>query len=97
MWLPQPLTVGVPLNQKILKRRLFGEAGKIYRTLIDRNSENCSYHHKLEECLMLDSEEARLAHYKQMAADFPRSHVIRRMPLLITTGKIGVKFSAREP
>ena len=72
-----------------MKRRLLGEAGKIYRTLIDRNSENYMYHRKLEECLMLDSEEAKLDHYKKLALDFPRSHVIRRMPLLISTGEAG--------
>ena len=36
---------------------------------------------------MLDSDEARIAHYKKLATEFPRSHVIGRMPLLITSGE----------
>lgn len=64
----------------------YSEAGLIYRELLMRNPENYMYHERLVECLGLKTEAAKLAHYKELAVEFPRSHVIRKMPLLLTSG-----------
>ena len=60
----------------------------IYRELLLRNSENYLYHQKLMESLRFKTEVAKLAHFKELAEEFPRSHVIRKMPLLLTSGII---------
>ncbi len=66
---------------------MFAEAEGIYRDLISRNPENCQYLQRLEESLHLDSEEAKLSHYKNLGSSYPRSRMMRKMPLLIATGK----------
>lgn len=58
----------------------------IYRELLLRNSENYLYHQKLVESLRFRTEEEKLAHFKELAIEFPRSHVIRKMPLMLTSG-----------
>ena len=73
-----------------LRLQRYSEAELVYRELLLRNSENYSYHEKLEQSLRLGTQEDRMAHYKELAVEFPRSHVIRKMPLLISSGECDV-------
>lgn len=66
--------------------RSYYEAELLYCELIHRNPENYLYHKRLEQCLKLETEDDKLAHYRELASEYPRSHVIRRMPLLISSG-----------
>ncbi len=62
------------------------EAEVIYRDLIHRNPSNCFYLEQLEKCLGLGDPDSRLKLNTQLQEEYPRSHVIRRMPLTFTTG-----------
>ena len=69
-----------------VEQKMFSEAEVLYRQLIHRNPENCSYLQGLERCLHLDSEASRLANYRDLARSYPRSRMIRKMPLTISSG-----------
>ena len=63
------------------------KAELLYRDLVKRNPENYSYLEGLEKAMSLKTAEERLALYEQLVKDYPRSHVIKRMPLLISSGE----------
>ena len=63
------------------------KAESCYRDLIDRNQENYAYIEGLEKAMKLATTEERLALYQQLIREYPKSHVIKRMPLLVSTGK----------
>ncbi len=69
-----------------MERGQLREAEVIYRDLVHRNPSNKFYLEQLEKCLGLEDLEARLKHYLQLQEEYPRSHVIRRMPLTFTNG-----------
>lgn len=62
------------------------KAELLYRDLISRNTENYGYLEGLEKALNLKTPEERLALYAELIIEYPRSHCIKRMPLLIATG-----------
>ena len=64
----------------------YRKAELLYRDLIQRNSENYSYLRGLEKAMLLTTPEERLKLYAELAKEYPRSHVIKRMPLLISSG-----------
>ena len=64
------------------------EAEQIYRDLVHRNPANHFYLEQLEKCLGLDDIDSRLKFYSQLQEEYPRSHVIRRLPLTFTTGQL---------
>lgn len=80
-FLSLPLLASIYMEQKKLS-----EAEVIYQELVHRNPENSNYLQSLEECLQLDSEASKLANYQELASRFPRSRMIRKMPLTIATG-----------
>ena len=63
------------------------KAELLYRDLISRNTENYGYLEGLEKSLNLKTPEERLALYAELITEYPRSHCIKRMPLLISTGE----------
>ena len=63
------------------------KAELLYRDLISRNTENYGYLEGLEKSLNLKTPEERLALYAELIIEYPRSHCIKRMPLLIATGE----------
>ena len=65
----------------------YKKAELLYRDLISRNQENYAYLEGLEKSLKLTTPNERLALYAELLIDYPRSHCIKRMPLLISTGK----------
>ncbi|KAH0489610.1 hypothetical protein TgHK011_010030 [Trichoderma gracile] len=64
------------------------EAAKVYRLLLDRNSEHTLYYEKLEEALEIPADDvaARKAIYDEYAAKFPRCDIARRAPLDFLSG-----------
>jgi len=79
--------VSIVLAAIYMEMGRFSDAEGIYRDLVYRNPENRGYLEKLVQCLRLDSEEAKLALYQQLASNHPRSRMIQKMRLLIATGK----------
>ena len=62
------------------------DAEQLYRSLINRNPENYHYHQCLVNCLKLETQDELLQHYRELQEQYPRSHVIRRLPLVLATG-----------
>ena len=65
------------------------DASKVYRQLLDRNSDHPDYYKKLLEVMdiPLDNVKARKAIYDEYAEKSPRCDVARRVPLDFLTGK----------
>jgi peptide alpha-N-acetyltransferase len=63
------------------------EAQKLYFELISRNTENRLYYDMLERCLALNAEEKRLNLYCLLQKKFPKSALLKAIPLEIATGK----------
>ncbi|KAL7811610.1 N-terminal acetyltransferase A, auxiliary subunit [Trichoderma gracile] len=72
----------------LLKLERKEEAAKVYRLLLDRNSEHTLYYEKLEEALEIPADDvaARKAIYDEYAAKFPRCDIARRAPLDFLSG-----------
>lgn len=65
------------------------EAAKVYRSLLDRNSEHKDYYDGLTKAMDVESDsKARKAIYEEHAEKFPRSDAARRLPLDFVEGKI---------
>lgn len=64
------------------------EAEREYRALVKRNSENREYLFKLEEALSIDPSNTKLRKilYEKLAQKYPRSIVIKAIPLEFLTG-----------
>lgn len=62
------------------------KAESCYRDLIDRNHENYDYLEGLEKAMNLTTTDERLALYQQLIREYPRSHVMKRMPLIVSSG-----------
>ena len=75
----------------------YRKAELLYRDLIQRNPENYSYLDGLEKSMLLTTAEERLKLYEELAKEYPRSHIIRRMPLLISSGMSSGKFCVNLP
>ena len=78
--IPSAATIHLALDQH-------KKAELLYRDLISRNTENYGYLEGLEKSLNLKTPEERLALYAELIIEYPRSHCIKRMPLLIATGE----------
>ena len=75
----------------------YRKAELLYRDLNQRNPENYSYLEGLEKAMLLTMPEERLKLYEELAKEYPRSHVIKRMPLLISSGMSYVKLMVNLP
>ncbi|XP_064405279.1 N-alpha-acetyltransferase 15, NatA auxiliary subunit-like [Halichondria panicea] len=81
-----PLSVMETRASVFMEYGQMNDAEVIYKDLVHRNPSNCFYLEQLEKCLGLDDPDSRLKLNTQLQEEYPRSHVIRRMPLTFTTG-----------
>uniref|UniRef100_A0A8C7XE66 N-alpha-acetyltransferase 15, NatA auxiliary subunit n=1 Tax=Oryzias sinensis TaxID=183150 RepID=A0A8C7XE66_9TELE len=80
------LAVEETRGELLLKLERLEEATQVYHRLQERNPENWSYYHGLENALKPSSVEERHKIYEEVWEKFPKGLVPRRLPLSFLTG-----------
>uniref|UniRef100_A0A3Q3BN52 N-alpha-acetyltransferase 15, NatA auxiliary subunit n=1 Tax=Kryptolebias marmoratus TaxID=37003 RepID=A0A3Q3BN52_KRYMA len=81
------LAVEETRGELLLKLERLDEAAEVYRRMQERNPENWSYYHGLENALKPGSVEERLKIYEETWEKFPKGLVPRRLPLNFLSGE----------
>uniref|UniRef100_A0A8C7XDM9 N-alpha-acetyltransferase 15, NatA auxiliary subunit n=1 Tax=Oryzias sinensis TaxID=183150 RepID=A0A8C7XDM9_9TELE len=81
------LAVEETRGELLLKLERLEEATQVYHRLQERNPENWSYYHGLENALKPSSVEERHKIYEEVWEKFPKGLVPRRLPLSFLTGE----------
>uniref|UniRef100_A0A8C6T2C0 N-alpha-acetyltransferase 15, NatA auxiliary subunit n=1 Tax=Neogobius melanostomus TaxID=47308 RepID=A0A8C6T2C0_9GOBI len=81
------LAVEETRGELLLKLERFEEARVVYSRLQERNPENWSYYHGLENALKPNSVEERFKIFEDAWEKFPKGLVPRRLPLNFLTGE----------
>ncbi|KAF6738637.1 N-alpha-acetyltransferase 15, NatA auxiliary subunit [Oryzias melastigma] len=81
------LAVEETRGELLLKLERLEEATEVYHRLQERNPENWSYYHGLENALKPGSVEERHKIYEEVWEKFPKGLVPRRLPLSFLTGE----------